>query len=61
MSHSKKVRPRSFEQERDSTIKLRNEKDGIPVDTRRYQCLVGTLIYLSHTSPDIVFAISVIS
>nr|XP_019702109.1 uncharacterized protein LOC109504966 [Elaeis guineensis] len=34
---------------------------GAPVDRERYQRLVGRLIYLSHTRPDIAYAISVIS
>ncbi|XP_073129110.1 secreted RxLR effector protein 161-like [Henckelia pumila] len=31
------------------------------VDKERYQCLVGRLIYLSHTRPDIAFAVSTVS
>ncbi|RVW92976.1 Retrovirus-related Pol polyprotein from transposon RE1 [Vitis vinifera] len=44
-------------------IKARNkmESDGKPVDRERYQRLVGRLIYLSHTRPNIAFAISVVS
>jgi Reverse transcriptase (RNA-dependent DNA polymerase) len=34
---------------------------GEPVDRERYQRLVGRLIYLSHTHPDISFAVSVVS
>ncbi|KAJ9550922.1 hypothetical protein OSB04_014967 [Centaurea solstitialis] len=34
---------------------------GEPVDRERYQRLVGRLIYLSHTRPDISFAVSVVS
>jgi hypothetical protein len=34
---------------------------GSPVDRERYQRLVGKLIYLSHTRPDIAFAVSVVS
>ena len=33
----------------------------VHVDTARYQKLVGKLIYLSHTQPDIAFAVSVVS
>lgn len=35
--------------------KLGKVKDGVPVDTDRYQRLVGRLIYLSHTRPYIFF------
>ena len=34
---------------------------GDAVDKDRYQRLVGKLIYLSHTRPDIAFAVSVVS
>ncbi|KAA3477377.1 Retrovirus-related Pol polyprotein from transposon TNT 1-94 [Gossypium australe] len=33
----------------DSKKKLRREEKGVPIDKGRYQCLVGKLIYLSHT------------
>jgi hypothetical protein len=36
-------------------------ESGEPVDRERYQRLVGHLIYLSHTRPDIAFAVSVVS
>ena len=35
--------------------------DRAPVDRGRYQRLVGRLIYLSHTRPDIGFAVGVVS
>ena len=41
--------------------KLGEVKDGVPVDTGRYPRLVGRLIYLSHTRPDIAFAVSMVS
>ncbi|PNX73271.1 pentatricopeptide repeat-containing protein mitochondrial-like [Trifolium pratense] len=37
------------------------EKGSVPVDTGRYQRLVGKLIYLAHTRPDIAFSVSVVS
>jgi hypothetical protein len=44
----------------DQKAKLSAEA-GEPVDKDRYQRLVGRLIYLSHTRPDICFAVSVVS
>ncbi|KAK3006432.1 hypothetical protein RJ639_016813 [Escallonia herrerae] len=44
----------------DSNQKLGDNK-GDPVNTSRYQKLVGKLIYLSHTRPDIAFAVSLAS
>ncbi|KAA0039144.1 Beta-galactosidase [Cucumis melo var. makuwa] len=41
--------------------KLGNSDDQVPVDKEQYQRLVGKLIYLSHTRPDISFAMSVVS
>ena len=45
----------------DSTKKIGTEKNSAPVDKGRYQRLIGRLIYLSHTRPDIGFSISVVS
>ncbi|XP_054817017.1 uncharacterized mitochondrial protein AtMg00810-like [Prosopis cineraria] len=42
--------------------KISEDEDlGKTVDKGRYQRIVGKLIYLSHTRPDIAFAVSVIS
>ena len=41
--------------------KLGEIKEGVSVDVGRYPRLVGKLIYLSHTRPDISFAVSLVS
>ncbi|RVX01052.1 Retrovirus-related Pol polyprotein from transposon TNT 1-94 [Vitis vinifera] len=45
----------------DTTVKLEESDGSVPVDKGRYQRLVGKLIYLSHTRPDIGFSVSVVS
>ena len=35
--------------------------DHVPTNKERYQCLVGKLIYLGHTRPDISYVISMVS
>ena len=42
-------------------LKLGEVKERVHVETSRYQHLVDKLIYLSHTRPDISFAVSVVS
>ncbi|TYK10665.1 Beta-galactosidase [Cucumis melo var. makuwa] len=38
-----------------------NSDDQVPIDKEQYQRLVGKLIYLSHTRPDISFAVSIVN
>ena len=45
----------------DPNQKLGEIQQGTPVNTLQYQRLVGKLIYLSHTRPNIAFAVSMIS
>ena len=42
-------------------IKLGIFQDQIPTNKERYQRLVGRLMYLAHTRPDLAYSLSVIS
>jgi len=39
----------------------RSEEESVAADKDRYQSLVGKLIYLTHTRPDIGFTVSMAS
>ena len=41
--------------------RLRKYSDQAPMDKGKYQRLVGKLIYLSHTCPDIAYVVSAVS
>ena len=45
----------------DPNTKLQANKGGQEVDKGRFQRLVGRLIYLSHTRPNISFAVSLVN
>ncbi|XP_038874890.1 secreted RxLR effector protein 161-like [Benincasa hispida] len=45
----------------EANAKLSNMSKSVPVSKERYQRLVGKLIYLSHTRPDISYAVSMVS
>lgn len=52
---------RPVETPMDPNVKLEIKDGDPPVDKGRYQRLVGKLIYLSYTRPDIAFAVSCVS
>lgn len=45
----------------DPSVNLEMKEDGVPADVERYKRLVGKLIYLSHTRPDISYAVGIVS
>jgi len=45
----------------DPNLKLGSAEEDTAVDKEMYQRLVGRLIYLSHTRPDVAFAVSLVS
>ncbi|XP_058726625.1 uncharacterized mitochondrial protein AtMg00810-like [Vicia villosa] len=45
----------------DPNLKLGNVEEDTAVGKEMYQRLVGRLIYLSHTRPDVAFAVSLVS
>ena len=45
----------------DPNLKLSNTEEDVAVDKEMYQRLVGRLIYLSHTRPDITYVVSMVS
>lgn len=45
----------------DPNVKLGNAEEDITIDKEMYQRLVGKLIYLSHTRPDVTFVVSLVN
>ena len=45
----------------DPNTKLKPRTDEMAIDKGQYQCLVGKLIYLTHTCPIISFAVNIVS
>ena len=40
--------------------KLKDTSEKVLIDREKYQCLVGRMIYLFHTKPDISYTISIV-
>ena len=45
----------------DPNTKLKPRMDEMTIDKGQYQCLIGKLIYLTHTCPIISFAVNIVS
>jgi len=45
----------------EENLKLHGDSNQVPTDKERYQRLVGRLMYLTHTRPDLAYALSVVS
>jgi len=45
----------------EENLKLHGDSNQVPTNKERYQRLVGRLMYLAHTRPDLAYALSVIS
>ncbi|XP_073130887.1 secreted RxLR effector protein 161-like [Henckelia pumila] len=45
----------------EEVLKLCAENNQVPIDKMRYQRLVGRLMYLAHTRPDLAYSLSVVS
>ena len=39
-----------------TTTKLNNDENGKPVDEKRFRGMIGSLLYLTTSRPDIIFA-----
>ena len=61
LAETRKIRCKLVSTPMDPNHKLREAKEEPMVDKRMYQRLVGRLIYLAHTRPDIAYSVSVIS
>jgi hypothetical protein len=45
----------------EENLKLHGDSNQVPTNKERYQRLVGRLMYLTHTRPDLAYALSVVS
>ena len=61
LAKAEKIRCKPISTAMDPNHKLGETKEELMVDKRMYQRLVGRLIYLAHTRPDIAYLVSVIN